>query len=56
METTQISKRIFTGTTGGFLYRKRPGITATIDSTNVVTESNEGNNTKTVKECAVRLI
>ena len=29
---------------GGILYRKRPGITATIDSTNVVRESNEGNN------------
>ena len=49
-------EKIFTGTTGGFLYRKSPGITAIIDSTNVVAESNEGNNTKTVKECSVRLI
>ena len=49
-------EKIFTGTTGGILYRKSPGITAIIDSTNVVTESNEGNNTKTVKECSVRLI
>ncbi len=49
-------EKIFTGTTGGILYRKSPGITAIIDSTNVVTESNEGNNTKSVKECSVRLI
>jgi len=49
-------EKTFTGTSGGILYRKRPGITAIIDSTNVVTESNEGNNTKTVNECNVRLI
>jgi subtilase family serine protease len=49
-------EKIFTGTTGGFLYRKRPGITAVIDSTNVVVESNEGNNTKSINECNVRLI
>jgi hypothetical protein len=49
-------EKIFTRTSGGILYRKSPGITAIIDSTNVVTESNEGNNTKTVKECSVRLI
>jgi hypothetical protein len=49
-------EKTFTGISGGILYRKRPGITATIDSTNVVAESNEGNNTKTVNECNVRLI
>ena len=49
-------EKIFTGISGGLLYRKRPGITATIDSTNVVAESNEGNNSKTVNECNVRLI
>ena len=49
-------ERYFTGVSGGILYRKSSGITATIDSTSVVPESNEGNNTKTVKECKVRLI
>jgi len=36
---------------GEFLYRKSTGIKATIDSTNVVAESDEDNNKKTVNEC-----
>jgi len=38
---------------GEFLYRKSSGIKATIDSTNVVNESNERNNSKTVYECVM---
>ncbi len=49
-------EKILLAISGVFLYRKSPGITATIDSTSVVPELNERNNTKTVKECKVRLI
>jgi len=38
---------------GEFLFRKRTGITATVDATNVVPESNEANNSMTVHECIV---
>ncbi len=41
---------------GEFLFRKRTGIKATVDSTNVVHESNERNNSKTVNECISEFI
>ena len=41
---------------GEFLFRKSDGIRATIDSTRVVIESNEGNNSMTVRECTIYLI
>jgi len=41
---------------GEFLFRKSDGIRATIDSTRVVNESNEGNNSMTVRECTVYFI
>lgn len=36
---------------GEYLWRLADGIKATVDSTNVVNESNEGNNILTVREC-----
>jgi len=36
---------------GEYLFRKSDGIKATVDSTNVVDESDETNNSKTIKEC-----
>ena len=41
---------------GEYLYRKSDGIKATVDSTNVVDESNERNNSMTVHECEPELI
>lgn len=42
--------------TGEYLWRIADGITATVDSTNVVSESNETNNTLNVKQCILYLI
>jgi len=47
---------IFINELGEFLYKKSTGIKATIDSTNVVNESNERNNEKIVHECIVQPI
>ncbi|MBM4146354.1 MAG: hypothetical protein FJ240_08795 [Nitrospira sp.] len=41
---------------GEFLFRKSTGIKATADSTGVVVESDEKNNTLTVQECIIYLI
>jgi hypothetical protein len=41
---------------GEFLFRKSDEIRATIDSTRVVIESNEGNNSMTIRDCTVYFI
>jgi hypothetical protein len=41
---------------GEFLFRKSDGIKATVDSTRVVIESNEANNSMTVRECMIYFI